>query len=88
MRDEWNMVFYPVSKWALIRAALLQSSPGMQWCDTSRRGYLTLSFNAAETRCDWVFMKTIRERTAALIAIAHPDHRDHLTREAHALGHL
>ncbi len=32
--------------------------------------------------------KTIRERTAALIAVAHPDHRDHLTSEAKALGYL
>ncbi len=32
--------------------------------------------------------KTIRERAAALISVAHPDHRDHLTREAKALGYL
>ncbi len=32
--------------------------------------------------------KTITERTQALIAIAHPDHRDRLTAEAHALGFL
>jgi alkaline phosphatase D len=53
---------------AVIRAALLQSSPGMQWCDTSRRGYLTLSFNAAETRCDWVFMDTIKTVSMATSA--------------------
>jgi acyl-CoA hydrolase len=40
-------------------------------------------FGVAELRS-----KTIRERTAALIAVAHPDHRDHLTSEAHALGYL
>jgi acyl-CoA hydrolase len=40
-------------------------------------------FGVAELRS-----KTIRERTAALIAIAHPDHRDHLTHEAHRLGYL
>ena len=32
--------------------------------------------------------KTIRERATALIAIAHPDHREHLTQEAKALGYL
>ena len=32
--------------------------------------------------------KTIRERSRELIAIAHPDHRDRLTSEAHALGYL
>jgi len=32
--------------------------------------------------------KTIRERTAALISIAHPEHRAHLTDEARTLGYL
>jgi acyl-CoA hydrolase len=32
--------------------------------------------------------KTIRERTQALIGIAHPDYRDHLTVEAHRLGYV
>ncbi len=32
--------------------------------------------------------KTVRERTKALIAVAHPDHRDHLTAEAKKLGYL
>ncbi|WP_310474068.1 alkaline phosphatase D family protein [Sandarakinorhabdus sp.] len=53
---------------ALIRAGLLQSSPGLQWCDTSRRGYLTLSFSAAETRCDWVFIDTIKTVSMATTA--------------------
>ena len=50
---------------ALIRAGLLQSSPGLHWCDTSRRGYLTLSFSAQETRCDFVFMDTIKTVSTA-----------------------
>ena len=32
--------------------------------------------------------RSIRERAGALIAIAHPDHRDHLTFEAKRLGYL
>jgi acyl-CoA hydrolase len=32
--------------------------------------------------------KTVRERTRALIAIAHPDHRDQLTAEAQQLGYV
>ncbi|HQZ33728.1 MAG TPA: acetyl-CoA hydrolase/transferase C-terminal domain-containing protein [Ilumatobacteraceae bacterium] len=32
--------------------------------------------------------RTVRERTSALIAVAHPDHRDHLTSEAIRLGFL
>ncbi len=53
---------------AVIRAGLLQSSPGLQWCDTSRRGYLTLGFGANQTRCDWVFMDTIRTVSTATSA--------------------
>ena len=32
--------------------------------------------------------KTVRERTKALIAVAHPDHRDHLSAQAKKLGYL
>ena len=32
--------------------------------------------------------RSIRERTQALIAIAHPDHRDRLTAEANAMRYL
>jgi acyl-CoA hydrolase len=32
--------------------------------------------------------RSLRERAAALIGIAHPDHRDRLTHEARRLGHL
>ena len=32
--------------------------------------------------------KTVRERTKALIAVAHPDHRAHLTAEARRLGYF
>ena len=40
-------------------------------------------FGVAELRS-----KTVRERTAALIAIAHPQHRDRLESEARSLGFL
>jgi Acetyl-CoA hydrolase len=33
-----------------------------------------------------LFGRSLRERSAALIGIAHPDHRDHLRSEAHRLG--
>jgi len=39
-------------------------------------------FGVAELRS-----KTVRERTRALIAIAHPDHRQQLTSEAKRLGY-
>ena len=40
-------------------------------------------FGVAELRA-----RTVRERTTALIAVAHPDHRDHLTAEARRLGYV
>lgn len=40
-------------------------------------------FGVAELRS-----KTIRERTTALIAVAAPEHREHLTQEAHRLRYL
>ncbi len=48
-----------------VRDALVAASPEMTWCDTSRRGYMTVAFTPESARCDWVFMSTIRERTTA-----------------------
>ena len=50
---------------AVIRAGLVAGNPEMTWCDTSRRGYLTVAFTPESARCDWVFMSSIRERTLA-----------------------
>ena len=38
--------------------------------------------------CRRVAGRSLRQRAAALIAIAHPDHRDRLTFEAKRLGSL
>ena len=48
-----------------IRAGLVAGNPEMTWCDTSRRGYLTVAFTTEQARCDWVFMSTIRDRSLA-----------------------
>ncbi len=50
---------------AAIRAGIVAANPGMTWCDTSRRGYLTVAFTPEAARCDWVFMQSIREQTLA-----------------------
>jgi alkaline phosphatase D len=49
-----------------VAAALVAANPAMTWCDTSRRGYMTVAFTPEAARCDWVFMKTIRAPTTAL----------------------
>lgn len=48
---------------AVIRAGLVAANPEMTWCDTSRRGYMTVGFTPETARCDWVFSSTIKSRT-------------------------
>jgi alkaline phosphatase D len=48
-----------------IRASILTANPAMTWCDTSRRGYLTIGFTPEQARADWVFMAGIRDQTLA-----------------------
>jgi acyl-CoA hydrolase len=45
--------------------------------------HVVTEYGVAELRS-----KTVRERTAALIAVAHPAHRERLTADAHTLGYL
>ncbi len=53
---------------ALVRASLVAGNPEMTWCDTSRRGYLTVNFTPEAARSDWVFMTSIREAGTAISA--------------------
>jgi alkaline phosphatase D len=50
---------------AVVRDALVAANPALVWCDTSRRGYMTVAFTPDAARCDYVFMSTIRDRTLA-----------------------
>ncbi len=52
----------------IVAAGLVAASPELKWADTSRRGYLTVSFTPDQARCDWVFMATIREPSVATTA--------------------
>jgi alkaline phosphatase D len=45
-----------------IAAGLVAGNPEMTWCDTSRRGYMTLAFTPEAVRTDYVFMASVRER--------------------------
>jgi alkaline phosphatase D len=44
-------------------AALEQLIGPLQYADTSRRGFLTVTFTATEARADWTFVSTITDRT-------------------------
>ena len=48
-----------------VRDSLVAASPEMTWCDTSRRGYMTVAFTPETARADWVFMATIKDRSLA-----------------------
>lgn len=46
-----------------VAQSLIAANPELKWCDTSRRGYMTLSFTPDELRCDWQLLDTVRERS-------------------------
>jgi alkaline phosphatase D len=48
-----------------IRDALVDASPELKWCETSRRGYMMLAITPAAVRNEWVFMDTIRSQSTA-----------------------
>ena len=53
-----------------IAADMLGANPQLKWCDTSRRGYFTVTLNRDEARSDWVFMETVKQRSLALSGTA------------------
>ena len=48
---------------AVVAAGLVKGNPEMKWCDTARRGYLSVTFTPEAARSDWVFVDTIRTPT-------------------------
>jgi alkaline phosphatase D len=49
-----------------VAAAMIEATPELRWCDTERRGYMTISLTSDAARCDWHFLDTIRERSTAI----------------------
>lgn len=48
-----------------LAGSLVAANPELKWCDTSRRGYMTVSFTPDEVRCDWHLLDTVRDRSLA-----------------------
>jgi len=48
---------------ATLAAGLTQLIGPLEYCDTSRRGYLLLTATASECRADWVYVNTVTSRT-------------------------
>ena len=44
----------------VVAAGLVAANPELKWCDTSRRGYVTVSFTPEAARADWVFMADVK----------------------------
>jgi alkaline phosphatase D len=55
--------YLPNENPAVLAASLTQLIAPLEYCDTSRRGYMVLTATAAECRADWVFVSTIKSRS-------------------------
>jgi len=51
---------------AAIRDAFVAASPELKWCQTSRRGYMTLRVTPEVIRSDWTFLDTILSPSLAV----------------------
>ncbi|MBS0478136.1 MAG: alkaline phosphatase D family protein [Proteobacteria bacterium] len=48
----------------VIAAGLVAANPELKWCDTSRRGYMALTITPARVSNDWMFVDSIKTRSA------------------------
>lgn len=44
---------------------MVDANPELKWCDTSRRGYMAMTITPDRVDNDWLFVDTIRQRSAA-----------------------
>lgn len=45
---------------------MIAANPALKWCDTSRRGYMTVTLSRDEARNDWLFLDTVKTRSTNL----------------------
>ncbi|MDB5678646.1 alkaline phosphatase D family protein [Sphingomonas bacterium] len=48
----------------VVAAGLVASNPELKWCDTSRRGYMALTITPTKVSNDWLFVDSIKTRSA------------------------
>ena len=48
----------------VVAASLVAANPELKWCDTSRRGYMALTITPAKVSNDWLFVDSIKARSA------------------------
>lgn len=51
---------------ARIAADLVAANPALRWCDTSHRGYMTLTLDRDSARSEWTMLDTVRRRSLAV----------------------
>jgi len=49
----------------VVAAGLVAANPELKWCDTSRRGYMALTITPTKVSNDWIFVETVKAKTAA-----------------------
>jgi alkaline phosphatase D len=65
-----------------IAASLVAANPELKWCDTSRRGYMAVTLTPEKASNDWVFVDTVKARSAA----ASVGHTASVTRGRNVMG--
>ena len=48
----------------VVAAGLVAANPELKWCDTSRRGYMTLTITQTRVSNDWLFVDSVKARSA------------------------
>ena len=48
----------------VVAAGLVAANPELKWCDTSRRGYMTLTITPTKVSNDWLFVDSVKARSA------------------------
>lgn len=48
-----------------VAADLVSANPELKWCDTSRRGYMTMTLTPSKTTNDWIMVDTIKAPSLA-----------------------
>jgi len=51
---------------AALARLMLKANPELKWCDTARRGYLTVTLTADTAQAEWLFLRTVQERSTEI----------------------
>ncbi|WP_375429111.1 alkaline phosphatase D family protein [uncultured Sphingomonas sp.] len=52
---------------SVIARDFMRTNPGLKWCDTSRRGYMTVDITPDRVESEWLFLPAREERSTTLL---------------------